>query len=484
MERALGFDLRKELLPALGDVWTIYASPTDGGIITGWTGTVAVRDAAKLAEIQDKIVAAMTAEFGEDPYAPRIKSTEYDGTTIHFVSMPGDFMPLAPAWCISDSHLIVGLFPQSIKAHLARRGEPSLADNPAVVPLLSDGDGPVALTYTNSRALFEMTYAQIQIMVQAMSAFGRGGPSFDVASLPSTGAVSKHLQPTVSVVRRTDSGLETYRRQTLPTSSVGASAPVLIALLLPAVQAARMAARRMEGSNNLRQIALAMHNYHDTWGGLPAAYNTDKEGKPLLSWRVHILPYIEEAALYDEFHLDEPWDSEHNIKLVEMMPKVYAAPGSRAEHGNTNYVTIRHKDSMIQPPKEADNGKPNVIGSRLDDVLDGTANTIMVVEAADERAVPWTKPDDFVPDDMKPIAGLVGLRRGGFNAALGDGSVQLISEALDDEVLLWLFQRGDGNVIPDLDAPRPADARDAVLPHVPEAREEAIPEVREKAIVE
>jgi len=279
------------------------------------------------------------------------------------------------------------------------------------------------------------------------------------------------------VVRRTDSGLETYRRQTLPTSSVGTSAPVMIALLLPAVQAARMAARRVEGSNNLRQIALAMHNYHDTWGGLPAAYNTDEEGKPLLSWRVYILPYIEEAALYDEFHLDEPWDSEHNIKLVEMMPKVYVAPGSRAEHGNTNYLTIRHKDSMIQPPKEADNGKPNPLGSRFADITDGTSNTIMVVEAADERAVPWTKPDDFVPDDMKPIAGLVGLRRGGFNAALGDGSVRLIPAAIDPDVLLWLFQRSDGNVVPDdFDAPR----RDAVLddapPDVPEVREEAIPE--------
>jgi prepilin-type processing-associated H-X9-DG protein len=85
---------------------------------------------------------------------------------------------------------------------------------------------------------------------------------------------------------------------------------------------------------------------------------------------------------------------------------------------------------------------------------------------------------------MKPIAGLVGLRRGGFNVAMGDGSAQFFSEGLDADVLLWLFQRADGNAIPDLDAPRPADARDAVLPHVPEAREEAIPEVREKAIVE
>ena len=74
--------------------------------------------------------------------------------------------------------------------------------------------------------------------------------------------------------------------------------------------------------NNLKQIGLAMHNYHDARGRLPAAYTVDKDGKPLLSWRVLILPYTEEAALYKEFHLDEPWDSEHNKNLIARMPAV------------------------------------------------------------------------------------------------------------------------------------------------------------------
>jgi hypothetical protein len=75
-----------------------------------------------------------------------------------------------------------------------------------------------------------------------------------------------------------------------------ATSGVLVALLLPAVQAARDAARRAQGTNNLKQLALAMHNYHDTYRAFPAAYNTDAEGRPLLSWRVHLLPFLEQQA--------------------------------------------------------------------------------------------------------------------------------------------------------------------------------------------
>ena len=101
---------------------------------------------------------------------------------------------------------------------------------------------------------------------------------------------------------------------------------VLTALLLPAVQAAREAANRNMSQNNLKQIALCMLNYEDTKKRLPARAIYDKDGKPLLSWRVMMLPYMEEKSLYDQFHLDEPWDSEHNKKLLEKMPDGYRDP--------------------------------------------------------------------------------------------------------------------------------------------------------------
>jgi prepilin-type N-terminal cleavage/methylation domain-containing protein len=213
---------------------------------------------------------------------------------------------------------------------------------------------------------------------------------------------------------------------------------ILIALLLPAVQAAREAARRSQCVNNLKQLALAMHNHEAMFKSLPAAYIADKDGKPLLSWRVKILPLVEGNTLYEQFHMDEPWDSEHNKKLIARMPAVYRAPGSKAGPGKTNFLTVRGAHTMFPGAK--------AIG--FQDVTDGTSNTIMIVEAADESAVIWTKPDDFTPDPEQPAKGLLGLRPGGFQAALGDGSARFISGTIDPKVLRLLFDRDDGKPIP------------------------------------
>src|SRR5262249_22742124 len=93
-------------------------------------------------------------------------------------------------------------------------------------------------------------------------------------------------------------------------------------------------------TNNLKQIGIAMHGYHDVNKSLPPQWSVGKDNKPLLSWRVHILPYVEEGALHKEFHLDEPWDSEHNKKLISKMPKIYSSPLSRLKQadGRTTYV--------------------------------------------------------------------------------------------------------------------------------------------------
>ena len=102
------------------------------------------------------------------------------------------------------------------------------------------------------------------------------------------------------------------------------------AALAEAVGKVREAAKRIQLSNDLKQLALAVHNYHDTNGRFPAAAIYDKNGKPLLSWRVMLLPYLDQNELYKEFHLNEPWDSEHNKKLLEKMPAVFAPPDSQA----------------------------------------------------------------------------------------------------------------------------------------------------------
>ncbi len=129
--------------------------------------------------------------------------------------------------------------------------------------------------------------------------------------------------------------------------------------------------------NNLKQIGLAMHNYHATNGSFPPAYTVDKDGKPLLSWRVLILPFLEQEALYKEFHLDEPWDSPHNKPLIERMPTSYVCPSEsdrRVDRGKTTYLTPRGKATIFPGPE----------GIKIQKITDGSSNTIFAVDAPSE----------------------------------------------------------------------------------------------------
>ncbi len=228
------------------------------------------------------------------------------------------------------------------------------------------------------------------------------------------------------------------RRLTLSGSATQgvATQGVLVALLLPAVQSARQAARRMSSSNNLKMIALAMHNYHDTYQHFPTDIHSS-DGKPLLSWRVAILPFIEEAPLYEQFHLDEPWDSPHNLALAQEMPLVYLNPGVATAPGMTVYQRPAGENFIMNGAAE--------IGFR--DITDGTSNTIMGVEALGDAAVPWTKPSDLEIDPDNPMANLVDTSRQGFNAMFGDGSVRFITNSIDPEVFKAMLTRNGGEII-------------------------------------
>ena len=449
IEQMFGIKLRDDLLKSLGDVWTISTSASEGGLLTGWTATVSLRDPQRFREIHDKFVTLARGAMGEQRRAPQIRELRFADQTIYYLVVPDDDFPLTPAWCVTDDVLAVSLFPQTLKAFVSRGDEyVSLAEASAVKPLLEGDSGPLAISYCDTRPVFRTVYPLVQIGVQFALHFAREeGFDLDPILLPSAGSIERHLLPAVTAIKRTDSGIETVSHQTLPGGNVGATAPVAVALLLPAVQSARGAARRAQGMNNLKQIALAMHNYHDTFKSFPGAYSADEDGKPLLSWRVHILPFIEGQRLYEQFHFDEPWDSEHNKGLIARMPEVYRAPGSIAEPTKTNYLGIRGKDMIFVDPKRTERGGKWPQGTRMADIVDGTSNTIMVVEASDEEAVIWTKPDDYEPDEENLIKGLVGVRPGGFLAALCDGSVRFIGEGIDLETLRRLFTRNDGKPI-------------------------------------
>ncbi|MBY0459672.1 MAG: DUF1559 domain-containing protein [Gemmataceae bacterium] len=192
-----------------------------------------------------------------------------------------------------------------------------------------------------------------------------------------------------------------------------------------------------QSANNLKQIGLALHNYLDTHNNFPPAAVCDKKGKPLLSWRVLILPYIEQEALYKEFKLDEPWDSDHNKKLIAKMPKVYAIPGA-GEAGQTHYRVFVGNGA----------GFDWLTGVKITDITDGTSNTFMCVTAA--TAVPWTKPDELDYDAESDPAKLIGLVvNGKAQAVMFDGSVRTLGKLPKKETLHALITRGGGEVIAD-----------------------------------
>jgi RNA polymerase sigma factor (sigma-70 family) len=192
------------------------------------------------------------------------------------------------------------------------------------------------------------------------------------------------------------------------------------------------AAARMQSQNNLKQMGLAMHNYLSAMNTFPARAIYDKDGKPLLSWRVAILPYLDEAKLYQEFHLDEPWDSDHNKKLIAKMPKVFGEKGTE-----THYRVFHGKGAIFE-------GKD---GTPIQGITDGTSNTILIIEGPD--TVSWTKPEDYEFDAEKPLPkfGVGKPFKDGFNACFADGSVHFLSNKTSEKKLRALITRNGGEII-------------------------------------
>ncbi len=439
----LEIDPREDLLKSLGNTWKFFAQPGPNGSVAGWSFAVEVRDRERLARVDQVLLAKLREALPQAaPATPSLTTDSVDGHNVHTLSFAQMGVPLAPSWCLTDDQLFITPVPQAMGPLLADAGDPGFAERSEVVPLISNDAATLAMLHADTR---QVVSALLPLVPALQQMIGMRMPA-DVSSLPPSEVITRHLQPTVVSVSRTPDGLVLALRQTLPGPTPGACAPVAAAILLPALSSSREAARRSQSMNNLKQIALAMHNFHDTYKAFPAGYSADADGKPLLSWRVHILPFIEQAELYDQFHLNEPWDSPHNKTLIEKMPATYRAPGSRSPPGTTNYLGVGGADGVFVRPRGGE-GADRLLGTGMAHITDGTSNTIMTVEAPDELAIIWTRPGDFSPNKQNPVQGLVGLRQNIFLAGLTDGSVRVMSQTIDPKTLRALFTKSGGELV-------------------------------------
>jgi prepilin-type processing-associated H-X9-DG protein len=201
--------------------------------------------------------------------------------------------------------------------------------------------------------------------------------------------------------------------------------------------------RREQCHANLKQLSLAFQQYHDAHSHYPAPALVKNEGAPLLSWRVALLPHLGYKALYEKFHLDEPWDSPHNRSLLTAMPPEFACPGSNGyPDGRTGYLVVVGPEI---DPWSVNTVFHNKRGVEIREITDGTSTTVVVVETL--ALVPWTKPDDLHWSPGGPLPQLKSPHEGGAHALFVDGSILFLKNTIIPASLLALLTINGGEVL-------------------------------------
>ncbi|WP_254506765.1 DUF1559 family PulG-like putative transporter [Anatilimnocola floriformis] len=209
-------------------------------------------------------------------------------------------------------------------------------------------------------------------------------------------------------------------------------------LFFPVISQSRISAQQTKSLNNLKQIALALHNYHDTYNSLPPAVVTDTDGQPLYSGRVLLLPFLDQNAVYQAFDKNKAWDSPENQAITATIIKTFqdpAHPGGPAAP-RSDYVFVTGTGTIFEGSKT----------TNFASITDGTSNTIMVIQTATgpqnwAEPVDWNADSGVLPPGNHPQVVLT---------AFADGSVRAIRTHLMQMALQQLMQRADDRSMPDL----------------------------------
>ena len=233
-------------------------------------------------------------------------------------------------------------------------------------------------------------------------------------------------------------GHKLARNGNLVTLNLSGYLDSLVGPLMSALSGPRVAAQRTQQFNSMKQLMLAMHMYHDQHKTFPPAVVVDETSGVPRSWRVELLPYLDQAALYEQYRRNEPWDSEANRKVLAQMPRLFRHPSQRADSTTTAFVAAYGKGLIFE---ELDKD-----GTRINEILDGTSNTIALIEAP--TTIPWTKPEDPVIDlTREGTLPKFGFEDAGFVTGFADGSARFIARTIKFSTLTAILTRAGGEIV-------------------------------------
>lgn len=482
IKKEMGFDLQQGLLDPLGDVTTLYGDSSQGFFGMGLGLAISVDDAKTLRSSIDKLLTKLMEAAAREVSVQTVKR---GANSIRFLQIH-EVPFISPALAVTDKWLVIGLYPQTVESFLLRddgklaKWEPTAAVTAAIGELpksytsLSVSDPREGLRTAISFAPMITAFAQMEMRnrtrFQPDQPQQNVPPAVTLADFPPAELVTRPLFVNVSVCSTTDTEIRWVGRSSLPAvpffggagvGGGGAATPILVALLLPAVQQAREAARRTQSKNNLKQIGLALHNYHDSFNAFPAGTHANDKLKPekRLSWMADLLPYLDQAPLYNQIDFKKAWDDDANAMFMKARVPVFIHPNvgddPSSKHGQAHYVGIAGvgKDAPTLPVTDR---KAGVFGynriCRIRDILDGTSNTIGVTEASKDFG-PWGAggPSSIRALTKKPYIngpdGIGSRHVGGLNVLMMDGSVRFVSENIDPDLFEKLTTIAGGEVI-------------------------------------
>ncbi len=470
----LGFDLKRELLDPLGGVICLYndsSAAIPGGF--GFGLAIQVKDADTLKKTLRTAFDHLQAQF---PNGLTVTQEERLGREVSLLGIGP--LPIHPALCVDKHWLFIGLSPQAVESSLMRVDgklevwKPSPAEQTALdaVPkkfqMLSLSDPRP--TYTAIVTFLPFILTGID---QAMQGQGQGRPGRRsgermalLSELPPPDVMTRSMFPNASAWTVDELGLHGQSRESAPalvgSGGIAVSA-IGVALLLPAVQAAREAARRTQSRNNMKQILLALHNYNDTNFSFPAGTHPNKDLKPpkRLSWLTDILPFVEQSSVYKQIDFSKAWDDPANRTAVGTPLNLFLNPSAdqsaKSAYPVTNYVGLAGlgPDGPTLPvtsPKAGCFAYDRV--TRIRDITDGLSNTAMISESS-TNAGPWAaggRPTIRALTKQPYINGPDGVgdsHPGGCLIGLADGSVHFFSDKVDPQLMEALMTINGGETV-------------------------------------